>query len=372
MFSRRCVGHCLQLCSTTSICPSYAYLVCRIFARLLDLLHACVASLLAGFLPAEVALWGLAVLPVVNQQKLSSRTVSDVYCIHVYNIIISSGCLDTPCEEVAVRVCRNDFCCRRAISSDVLFPCFSIQAGTLSLNQITGLFSRLCVGHCLRLRSTTWTCWSHACLVCWSFARLLDLQVGEIGDQLAQKCTVGDVVAIQGGSFVAIPAQYSTSRLHYHLRLKGPLGLQVRVQKLPQAPWEGLPAVHPLVPLQALSWVKDRQQICVAVSVVENPGAVERHPKHSPAMVCNAIVAAGRNPRQVPFLAWASTGIGGAAGWHLSHALSGSDQQMQGWELMGNRQLAWDDHSAVFAGNGRSAVLEPQSMRVVWTVDFSF
>ena len=39
---------------------------------------------------------------------------------------------------------------------------------------------------------------------------------------------------------------------------------------------------------------------------------------------------------------------------------------------MGNRQLAWDDHSAVFAGNGRSAVLEPQSMRVVWTVDFSF
>ena len=62
---------------------------------------------------------------------------------------------------------------------------------------------------------------------------MLDLQVGEIGDQLAQKCTVGDV-AIQGGSFVAIPAQYSTSRLHYHLRLKGPLGLQVRVQKLPQ------------------------------------------------------------------------------------------------------------------------------------------
>lgn len=75
---------------------------------------------------------------------------------------------------------------------------------------------------------------------------------GEMGDQPAQKCAVGDVVAIQGGSFVATPAQYSTSRLHYHLRLKGPLGLQVRVQKLPQAPSEGLPAVHPLVPLQAL------------------------------------------------------------------------------------------------------------------------
>ena len=98
---------------------------------------------------------------------------------------------------------------------------------------------------------------------------------GEIGDQLAQTCTVGDVVAIQGGSFVATPAQYSASRLHYHLRLRGPLGLQVLVQKLEQAPWQGLPALHPLVPLQALSRMKDRQQICVAVSVVENPGAVE-------------------------------------------------------------------------------------------------
>jgi hypothetical protein len=47
--------------------------------------------------------------------------------------------------------------------------------------------------------------------------------------------------------------------------------------------------VHPLVPLQALSRVKDRQQICVAVSVVENPGAIER----GPAMVCNAIVQQG-------------------------------------------------------------------------------
>ena len=116
---------------------------------------------------------------------------------------------------------------------------------------------------------------------------------GEIGDQLAQKCVVGDVVAIQGGSFIATPAQYSTSRLHYHLRLKGALGLQVFVQKLEQAPWPGVPTVHPLVPLQALSRVKDRQQICVAVSMVENPGTVERQTKEGPAAVCNAIVQQG-------------------------------------------------------------------------------
>ena len=126
---------------------------------------------------------------------------------------------------------------------------------------------------------------------------------GEIGDQLAQTCTVGDVVAIQGGSFVATPAQYSASRLHYHLRLRGPLGLQVLVQKLEQAPWQGLPALHPLVPLQALSRMKDRQQICVAVSVVENPGAVERRTKDGPAMVCNAIAQQGATRVRCFFLA---------------------------------------------------------------------
>ena len=82
---------------------------------------------------------------------------------------------------------------------------------------------------------------------------------GENGDKLAQKCQVGDVVSIQGAAVVSAPAQYSTSRLHYHLNLKGPLGLQVIVQKLDESPWQGIPAVHPLVPLSALDRVRDRQ-----------------------------------------------------------------------------------------------------------------
>ena len=82
---------------------------------------------------------------------------------------------------------------------------------------------------------------------------------GENGDKLAQKCQVGDLVSIQEGAVVAATAQYSTSRLHYHLNLKGPLGLQVIVQKLDEDPWQGIPAVHPLVPLSALDRVKDRQ-----------------------------------------------------------------------------------------------------------------
>lgn len=71
---------------------------------------------------------------------------------------------------------------------------------------------------------------------------------GEKGDKLAQNCQVGDLVSIQGAALVAAPAQYSTSRLHYHFSLKGPQGLQVIVQKLDEDPWPSIPAVHPLVP----------------------------------------------------------------------------------------------------------------------------
>ena len=116
---------------------------------------------------------------------------------------------------------------------------------------------------------------------------------GENGDKLAQKCQVGDLVSIQGAAVVAAPAQYSTSRLHYHLNLKGPLGLQVIVQKLDADPWQGIPAVHPLVPLSALDRVRDQQQICVSVTIVENPGSVERQTKEGAALVCNAIVQQG-------------------------------------------------------------------------------
>ncbi|CAL1128595.1 unnamed protein product [Cladocopium goreaui] len=85
---------------------------------------------------------------------------------------------------------------------------------------------------------------------------------GENGDndKLAQKCQVGGLVI---------------------------------VQKLHEDPWQGIPAVHPLVPLSALDRVRDRQQICVAVTIVENPGSVERQTKDGAALVCNAIVQQG-------------------------------------------------------------------------------
>ena len=71
---------------------------------------------------------------------------------------------------------------------------------------------------------------------------------GEKGDKLAQNCQVGDLVSIQGAAVVAAPAQYPTSRLHYHLNLKGPLissmktlgqASQLCIRWCPLLPWNG-------------------------------------------------------------------------------------------------------------------------------------
>lgn len=124
---------------------------------------------------------------------------------------------------------------------------------------------------------------------------------GEIGTKLMQLCAVGDLVSIQGGTVQEQPASYSTSRLHYHLRLKGHLGLNVKAVKLSADPWEDVPAVHPLVPLEALDRVKDKQQICVSVVVVDQPGAIERQTSSKMSMVCNALVQQGQTKVRCSF-----------------------------------------------------------------------
>ena len=100
----------------------------------------------------------------------------------------------------------------------------------------------------------------------------------------------GDAVAEVVAAVISTAQMYSTSRLPYHLRVKGIVGTQVLVQKLESLPWSGVPAHHPLVPLQSLARVKDRQQICVAAQVDDNPGAIERDTVQGRVLVCNAIV----------------------------------------------------------------------------------
>ena len=113
---------------------------------------------------------------------------------------------------------------------------------------------------------------------------------GEQATQLGLRCKVGDLIALTRATVISTAQMYSTSRLPYHLRVKGIVGTQVLVQKLESLPWSGVPAHHPLVPLQSLARVKDRQQICVAAQVDDNPGAIERDTVQGRVLVCNAIV----------------------------------------------------------------------------------
>ena len=71
------------------------------------------------------------------------------------------------------------------------------------------------------------------------------------------------------------------------------MGLNVQATRLTEDPWVDIPLLHPLVPLEALDRVKDRQQICVAAIIVDQPGVIERQTREKMALVCNAIIQQG-------------------------------------------------------------------------------
>ena len=97
-------------------------------------------------------------------------------------------------------------------------------------------------------------------------------------------------LAITGASVISTAQMYSTSRLPYHLRVKGAIGTLGLVQKLEAPPWTNVPLHHPLVPLGSLERVKDKQQICDAAQIAENPGSMERDTVNGRMLVCNAII----------------------------------------------------------------------------------
>ena len=115
----------------------------------------------------------------------------------------------------------------------------------------------------------------------------------EMATQLYAKFKQGDLITIAGGTVISAAQPYSTSKLLYYLRLKGTLGIQVQIARVDTVPWTPPGLLHPLVPLRSLERVRDRQQICVAAVLVENPGSVERQTSNGMASVCNAIVQEG-------------------------------------------------------------------------------
>ena len=72
----------------------------------------------------------------------------------------------------------------------------------------------------------------------------------EIAERLSARCQVGDVISLAGGTVINNVQTYSTSKLHYYIRLKGVLDMHIQMVKLDVLPW-GIPSeTHPLVPLR--------------------------------------------------------------------------------------------------------------------------
>ena len=116
---------------------------------------------------------------------------------------------------------------------------------------------------------------------------------GLLAEEVAKKVGVNDLISITGGSIVHAAQPFSTSKLHYHLKLRGVWGVQVIIQKLNTLPWPSPPMTHPLVPLESLARVRDKQYVCVAAMVVENGGSSERMTPNGMAPVCNAVIQEG-------------------------------------------------------------------------------
>ena len=124
--------------------------------------------------------------------------------------------------------------------------------------------------------------------------------------------------------------------------------------KAPSAPWTNVPLHHPLVPLGSLDRVKDKQQICVAAQIAENPGSMERDTVNGRMLVCNAIIQQGGTKVRCAF--WrdhAEKLAGFPTGTCLLLYQVLAEKKKRG--ILGSRKLARDPDSGV----SRPLLLDP-------------
>ena len=100
-------------------------------------------------------------------------------------------------------------------------------------------------------------------------------------------------VMIQDAEVVQSGPTYSTSRLPYYLRIKPPVGIRTLIREITSTPWTEIPLCHPTLPLEALTRVEHRQQVCVKVVVVKREEPVSRPTAKGPTDVCNSMVQHG-------------------------------------------------------------------------------
>ena len=103
----------------------------------------------------------------------------------------------------------------------------------------------------------------------------------------------GKCVSIQNAEVVHSEPKFSTSKLPYYLKIKGPVGIRTKIREVGDEPWTDVPPLHPLQPLAALTRVAVQQQVCVACIVAEHRDPMTRETKFGPEMVCNSMVQQG-------------------------------------------------------------------------------
>ena len=116
---------------------------------------------------------------------------------------------------------------------------------------------------------------------------------GEAATDFAKAVRIGGVYCISGGDVVSAAPQYSTSRLHYYMKVKAPLGIATRVTETSDKPWTDLPTTHPFTSVESLGRVPDNHQVCLVAVVAEQPGVKQRDTRFGPSQVCNAVLRQG-------------------------------------------------------------------------------
>ena len=120
----------------------------------------------------------------------------------------------------------------------------------------------------------------------------------------------GKCVSIQNAEVVHSEPKFSTSRLPYYLKIKGPVGIRTLIREVADQPWTDVPQLHPLQPLTALKRVEFQQQVCVACIVAERREPISRETKSGPAMVCNSMVQQGSTSVRCAFWREAASSLG--------------------------------------------------------------
>ena len=123
----------------------------------------------------------------------------------------------------------------------------------------------------------------------------------EAAGDFANAVRLGGVYCISGGEIVSAAPQYSTSCLHYYIKVKPPLGLATRITETSEKPWADLPTVHPFTSVESLGRAPDHHQVCLVAVVAEQPGVKQRDTRFGPSQVCNAVLRQGTSSIRCSF-----------------------------------------------------------------------